>query len=445
MAGQALLALALVASSCGGVSDGATADADGVQPPSGASAPFEVQALGALAEPAGPPIVTTFDSGAGSIAIDEDASLVVPAGAFGDPTEVTVQVFNLAFDDYMTDAPEGNVYVVSTVDEVALGTPVLLEVSQPSQPHNVMQYTDEAWAPVAVEAGERTVVPIKHFSTVSTAVVEQLAKSAAARTPPDVRASDATFLRSCIWGVGGVLGALSDSIDNESRSQAEFASDLAFSVCTTALVERATPAGRRVSTACVGDKIDGDTDFRGAIDECLADQDGAEAATGEAAEETTPDEPVGNDPAEAPSGPIEVRGTATTGAIANGTSDDLFSVDFVANIEGSTAMIDATIVMHHWFRGGPEDPPFEDQNCGVTYQHAIHFEGPSGNPTVLRGTVDASTILEVQGVLCDSDDDQRRLLDIGDMVGRFEGKANGLGVDGEISLDFRSIAISAAG
>lgn len=448
---------ALLVSACSGGSDpGELAEASTVSGSTGqAQVPFEVEALGGLAEAVGTPMVTTFDPAGDSLAIDDSTSLVVPEGAFGEATEVTVQAFNLAFDDYVTDAPVGRVYVVSTVEEVALATPVLLEIDVPAASQNVAQFTDGAWTNVDVAAGDRTIVPIKHFSTVTTAVVEK-ARNAAARVDVDAGASDASFLSACIFGVTGMFGGLTTAEDAESMSQAQFAANLAYSVCATALVDRSTPAGRSVSTECVGDKIDADTDFRGAIDECLAEQDdpttdgdGAESADAEeaaatAAAETSPDE--GSDDADAvPSGPIEVRGAATTGAIANGTSDDLFSVDFVANIEGSTATITATIVQHHWFRGGPEDPPFEDQNCGVTYQYVVHYEGPSGNPTVLQGVADESTILEVQGVLCDDDDDQRRMLEIGGPAGRFEGKANGLGVDGEISLGFRSIEIAAAG
>lgn len=442
----AVVAVLMLAVSCG--SGGSVAADSGAVATGAALASFEpeLQALGDLTRSAGPPITTIFDAQPGELDLDGGIMLRVPAGAFSEPTEVTVELLDLQFENYLENAPTGSVYVVSTVDDVALATPVLLEIPQPSADVTVTQFRDGEWRSVDVPDGDTTIVPIIHFSTVSTAVVSRVQATVAALDAAMPQSTDATFLVGCIAAANRMLGGeIDDTLYNpasaDERSTAELAGHLSLSVCTSALIDRVTPRGQRVTTQCVGNQIDADTDFRQAIAECLIAQD--EPEPGEA--ETVEDEPAAEVPDAAPAeptGPVSFAGSSTVGAIANGPSDDLISADFTATIDGSTVTMDVTLVIHYWHRGGPEEVHV-DQNCGTTYQHALHFEGPAGNPTTLVPVVDSSEILEIQGVLCDEDDAERELLEVGGTAGAFKGKANGLGIDGTLSVGFfRELAIS---
>ncbi len=69
------------------------------------------------------------------------------------------------------------------------------------------------------------------------------------------------------------------------------------------------------------------------------------------------------------------------------------SADFTVTIDAGTVVMDVTLIAHYWMRGGPHDV-YVDQNCGATYEHVLHFEGPSGNPTSIQPIGAATTLVK---------------------------------------------------
>ena len=438
-----MLGLLWFAAACSSGSVGSTDGGSGEDPFA-----HELASLGDLAVSAGDPITATFDAAATTFAIGDDASLRVPEGAFSASTDVTVEVYELGFDRYLDGGPAGTMYVVSTAEDVELATPLMLEIEKPPDATNAMQFTDGEWQRVASPAGDTTVVPVEHFSKVATVIVDFLEARAAALSAETPESSDATFLLSCVYAVNGMFGGEIESGPGrtptaDDESQAAFAGNLAVSVCTRALIDRNTPGGERVSTACVGDNIDADTDLREAIEQCReADDEGAEVAA-----EPQDGEPQSGEPDAAagggdPSGSATVKGSASQGAIANGPSDSLITADFTATITESTVVMDVIVVTHYWVEGGP-DENYPDQNCQITYEDALHYEGPAGNPTSLQSVVDSAEIVAVQGALCDDGDGDFYLREVGENGPGFSGQANGLGIDGTIGGALRPIDISA--
>lgn len=228
----------------------------------------QLESLGDLASADRITVSQTFTNKASSLSVGSGISFVAPAGAFRSETDVTVQVVDLRFESYISDAPDGAIYLTSTTQHVELDTPVFLEILKPSNSVTVLQFIDDMWMTIDVPEGQTTKIPIHHFSTVATAVVDLIDARAEARWAQSPADSDATFLKVCVVTVDRMLrGNLYDPTLNR------LAGDLALSTCTRALISRNTPFGERVTTSCVGRKIGGKTDLQLAIKECLADQD----------------------------------------------------------------------------------------------------------------------------------------------------------------------------
>lgn len=274
-AARVLLAGALAVAACG--SGESAGDTTGVDAASDATTVQAVDAgsddvvvpqldfLGDLVGVVSDPITIPVDGNAIDVPLGDGTTLRVPDGAFAAATELTARVVELDFAQYAVNGPTGVAYVVSTVEDVALATPVLLDVPRAPDRLRVTQLVDGTWrevaVAVAVEDGTSARIPIAHFSTVPTVVVED--------GPGDPRPvgddpegeTAGAFLTACLFAIAG-----------PTLDHAEYGTAIAFSICTRALIDRFTPSGEHVSVECVGDKIGGEVDLRAAIDACVADE-----------------------------------------------------------------------------------------------------------------------------------------------------------------------------
>ncbi len=292
-----LLAFSLVAGACSGVNvDSDVGDRPDESPTEAAGlseaangVPDSLAFMGDVAIARSAPLSITFDAGAGELDLGEGAQLHVPAGSFATATPITAQIVELDYRSGLGDAaPWGRAFVVSTVDSVDLDAPVIVEV--PRDGLGVMQLIDgEIVTAQTVEEAGTTRIEIPHFSEVITMVTEAWATEEAARATTQAdylaaiakldldrgtpKASPADFLLLCLATVTGMFGE-----DTVGGTDNQFLLSLAMSVCTNALIERSSPNGKYVSTACVGDKISGGLDFQPAVDACATESDGPDAA-----------------------------------------------------------------------------------------------------------------------------------------------------------------------
>lgn len=294
--------MAVVASGCSSGSDVDTNQSTSADS-SAALVASEIEALGDLARSTSESVTMTFGPEADALDVGNSVVLTSPAGAFADATDVTVDVVDLDFNAFVDGGPDGAIYVASTARDVALATPVFLEIPKPANSVTVTQFIEGEWRAIEVPDGPTTRVPIAHFSTVATAIVDLVEARAHALVADQPEDSDGQFLRVCVLAVNEMLGGSS-----EDDTQAALAGDLAFSICTRALIDRNTPGGSRVSVSCVGDNIDRAGDLRSAIDVCIAEQGPIEE------ENAADDEPAAeaSDPNSAnPAGPVIRDGTFT--------------------------------------------------------------------------------------------------------------------------------------
>lgn len=228
-----------------------------------------VEFLGDAASAVTSPVEVVIGPRGGVIEVGDGSVVTAPAGAFGAGTALAVQAFAVDFSSITDDEPWAQVYVASTVDDVDLGVPISIELDRSPEGLAAVQIIDGEVRPVEVLGDERAHIEIPHFSDVMTFVTEAIEP-----LPPPPRSeeerTDAEFLRTCIQ-----VTLQAFQVNNVERTPA---SELAlWSWCTDALVRRASPTGVTVSTACVGDAIDDDTDFREAIAECAANDERAES------------------------------------------------------------------------------------------------------------------------------------------------------------------------
>lgn len=268
--GAAVLALALVATACGGAAEG-EADGDGAAVRSPAAS---LDFLGDLPAERGPVVVETLDGSGGELALGDGTVVQAGAGAFGAATEVTAQAFDLDFASSLDDAPWARAYVVSTVDHVELGEPVIIEIQRPAAGLRAVQIIDGELADVPVLGTTTALIEIPHFSEVVTMVLEAFDDQRAQVPEPDHGAADASFFTACFAAVNTILGGSMrpDPMGEADPIDVEYADQMAMSLCTNALIRRASPGGKHVSTECVGDRIAGGVDFREAVGLCAADE-----------------------------------------------------------------------------------------------------------------------------------------------------------------------------
>jgi hypothetical protein len=247
--------------------------------------------FGDLAVVRSEPVTTAFDSSARLLELEDGAMVDVPAGAFDDPTNVSIVIVDLDFEQYAENPPRGTAYVLSTEAAVALGEPLVLEVPAPADAVRVMQSIDGQWRLVDVPDGPTTRISITHFSEVPTVVVQPgigdpvlIGDDPGGDTPGD-------FLISCVFVMSAILSADYDDADPLADNLAD---NLALSFCTRALVTKHSPSGVRVEVSCVGAKIGGDVDLLAAIDACIAENEPADtsAPPDETEEGVTGEEPA---------------------------------------------------------------------------------------------------------------------------------------------------------
>jgi hypothetical protein len=298
-----------------------------------AEIPESLEFLGGLATPEEAHVVSFTDE-SGEFRFADGTRVEVPGGAFPSLTEVEAVQVTLDFGQYAPEMVDGRAYVLSTDADIELAEPIHLELATGGV---VRQLRDGQWQTV-----EGTRVPIEHFSEVPTVVVE--------RQPPEVSVedaspdgfSDADFLFTCIQFLAATVffdgeGALGIGVQ------------LAFQVCTRALIERYEPTDVYVSTACVGDKIDAMA-LRDAIDACADEARATDAdEQQEQGDQTAPEEPASSSPA------AEGTSVGFTGELES--LDSSVSVDWQATVSDGAGSGSGVIVINGPCTAGVDGEP----------------------------------------------------------------------------------------
>lgn len=237
---------------CGAI--GASLDVADVAP--------DLEFFGELASVHSQPVTETFGPGSETLPLTDGATIEVPAGAFPASTDVTIAVIDLLFEDYLVNPPEGRIYVLSTVGDLALSSPLVLEVLKPADSVNVLQLVDGEWLPIDGLSGPTTRILVDHFSERIFAVVDKPSDDIGLR--PELGEPEGEvggeFLVLCIGWLAGVL-------DHTGGSKSGV--QLAFFVCTKALINMLTPPGQKADVACVGELIGSETTIQEAVNACL--------------------------------------------------------------------------------------------------------------------------------------------------------------------------------
>lgn len=287
--GAAVLALALVATACGGGSSPtATASSPDPDPVSQDGLAF----LGDLTGDREPAVEQAIDESGGTLAIGEGVSVRAEAGAFAESTVVTAQIVELDLLPDADDPPWGRAYVVSTVEDVDLAQPVVIEIPRPAADLRAVQIIDGEITSVPIGGTDTATIEIPHFSEVVTMVLEAFDEQRAAPPEVDHGAADASFFTACFAAVNNILGGsmAPDPMGSRADLDIEYGDQMAFSICTNALIRRASPSGSHVSTACVGDRISGGIDFREAVAACDADENGTLLSDADDSDDSDEDE-----------------------------------------------------------------------------------------------------------------------------------------------------------
>lgn len=399
-----VVAGALTIAACGGSdSAGEAAPTAAAEPPAAGSEPVDaapattvtsgegglaaLDFFGSAVELSDGPVTLTADGEEQIATMASGASVTVPAGAFDAPTDVVVTEARLGFDTVVQSAPNATAIVVSSEPADQLAAPVVVDIPVTSPDTTVVVLEDDTWVTVAHDDSTAR-VELRHFSDRVIAVSEGSAAGAPPPTGDDPDESPAQFLRLCIGAVYLMYGGeAADEADDDEA--ARFSGDLAFSVCTRALIDRLSPTGERVTTECVGDKIGGDVDIRGAIDQCIADQN----------EETTGEEPTSDsvtEESDADPVPVLMDGTYTNdGQTPFIWPGGIFVVDdeqVVVTISGGR-LVDfvfvrrATYIIPKADTDGPTD-----ETCTINA-----FLDWSGDPATSRNVATPDAAIEIDG------------------------------------------------
>jgi len=169
-----------------------------------AANPTALDFLGDLPLELGEPIASTIGAAGATIDID-DARLIAPGGAFDADTAVTAQTFSL---DLMPDDDVwSRAYVVSTVGDVTLNAPVVIEVDRPASGTRAVQIIDGETSVVPVEGTDTARVEVQNFSEVVTMMIDDFNRQRAAeQARAEQGAADAAFFTSCFAAVSGLTG-----------------------------------------------------------------------------------------------------------------------------------------------------------------------------------------------------------------------------------------------
>jgi hypothetical protein len=109
------------------------------------------------------------------------------------------------------------------------------------------------------------------------------------------------------------------------------------------------------------------------------------------------------------------------------------SVVFSATVADGVVEMTVWVNYWGWMRGGPEDPPHEDQNCGARLVETLRGSAPAGEATTIELLVETSELSDFTGALCQEGDGDFRVGAPGDRRDTFTGKADHTGIDGSLS------------
>lgn len=134
----------------------------------------DLNGFGTLAVLHSAPVRQVFDASGGTLALADGSSLQVPAQAFGAPTDVTIVIVDLLLGRYLESPPQARIYHISTVADVALLRPVVLEVPKGSETVQIFGFgDDEAWVQETLPSTPITRIEIDHFSAVPHIVIDR--------------------------------------------------------------------------------------------------------------------------------------------------------------------------------------------------------------------------------------------------------------------------------
>ncbi len=133
----------------------------------------ELADLGALIAVHSEPARQTFDAAGGSLTLADGATIQVPTDSFTTPVEVTVVIADLLFGKYLDNAPQGRIYRLSTVEDVELLRPLVLEIPKSGESVTVSLMVDGVWTEQTIPALETTRIEVTHFSIQNLGVVDR--------------------------------------------------------------------------------------------------------------------------------------------------------------------------------------------------------------------------------------------------------------------------------
>lgn len=154
----------------------------------------ELAGLGELIVLHSEPVRQMFDVGGGTLVLADGATVQVPTQSFSEPTEVTVVISDLLFGKYLQDAPQSRIYRLSTVEDVDLLRPLVLEVPRLAETVSVKHLIDGVWTDVTVPDLPTTRIEVTHFSAQNYAVTNK----ADCRQPINAELPDC--LNDPLWG-----------------------------------------------------------------------------------------------------------------------------------------------------------------------------------------------------------------------------------------------------
>ena len=228
--------------------------------PAVASVAPELGFFGNLAAVHSQPIAATFGSASDSLLLPDGVAVDVPGGSFSVPSELSVIIIDLLFENYLINPPQTRIYILSTDEDVALNSPLVLVIPASTDSVTVTEFVGGEWTPLILPPGVTTRIEITHFTertiavTQESAGVPQIPLNAAEPEGYSPHDSFTACLRFML---------------NQPQFTGDLA-ELALYICWQALEKILEPARDDdvVDVGCLNDEIEGSPLTEGAIAVC---------------------------------------------------------------------------------------------------------------------------------------------------------------------------------
>lgn len=216
--------------------------------------------FGILAVVHSQPITVAFGSAPDALLLPDGVAIDVPGDAFSVPAELGVVMVDLLIENYLINAPQTRIYVISAADGVFLSVPLVLVVPVSTSLVTVTEYVGGEWVPLEVAPGITTRIEIGHLSERTIAVSQESfgAPQIPLNAPAPAGYSPRESLTSCI---------------NLFMNQPQFiggSSESVLYVCWQSLEKILEPAPDEdvVDIACLSAQIEGSSLTEEAIAVC---------------------------------------------------------------------------------------------------------------------------------------------------------------------------------